>query len=1588
MNTDYVDVLRPAISTTSPIDEVVGVEQSIDLLLIQLIELNIKIAVKDGNLHLNAPPGVLSDSLKRQLKNNKSALLNKLSRVERDVINMDWPRLSANKEQQYKPFPLSDVQHAYWMGRNKGIEFGNVATHYYYEIHCQSLDLQRFNSALNVLIRRHDMMRAIVNQDGEQEILETVPAYDVSVNDLSREAKEEQEAQILALRNIMSVQVHSTDRWPLYDIRAIQLNNQEIRLFFSWDFLNLDAWSLYTICREWATLYHNLNENLPPIRVSYRDYVLAEQSLRDSSLYQRDREYWWSRLDSLPEAPQLPIKTDIDPNHRHKFTRRSYRLNQADWQRLKRKGADVGITPSNILLTAYAEVLALWSQKKHFTLNLTFFNRLPLHEDIYKLVGDFTSLILLEVDTCRSESFQQRALQIQQNFMRDFEHRMISGVEVIREWSKRRGLSMQAAMPVVFTSCLVLNSEDGDDASLIEAFGQQVYGISQTPQVWLDNQIMEDKGDLTLNWDAVEEVFAPGILDAMFTAYCEIIDRLANDPKVWVEGDPVSLPSAQQTVRCQINQTQADINSSCLHEGFIQAAMQFPNNVAIQTPTRAISYAELLSLSCELAKNLESKGVGGESAYTKFYDHQIDKNHPELVAVVMEKGWQQVVAVMGVLIAGGAYIPIDPDLPKARIDLLFEQSQCSYAVTTHSVSLPTHVSVVELDQQALKNKLVQPPKVKQQRKDLAYVIFTSGSTGIPKGVMIDHAGAVNTLHHVNQLCKVSEGDKVLAVSSLSFDLSVYDIFGILAVGGTLVIPDAQLNNAPEHWLELINTYQVTLWNSAPPLMSMLLNSMEGFQQAPNISLRATLLSGDWLPLETKEKLGRYFPLSSLMSLGGATEASVWSIYYPVEHVDPHWMSIPYGKPLPNQTIHVLNQRLQSCPDGVIGDIYIGGIGLAQGYLGDKEKTDKHFIIHPESGERLYYTGDLGRYYSDGNIEFLGRSDSQVKVRGHRIELGELTSILKLHPAVKDAVVVVSGDSRTEQAITAYLQADQKNEQKLKVRLSATGNPELYSPYRISEFLSFSEKSKTLLPISTAYIALWEKLDALYFDALISNLCALEIFNHEKSIALDDLIKQLKIAERYRRWLYRALCFLQERGILIEDEGRYRLLQKLPAVDLSKRTKQCEEALISLLDFTLHEARWFTLGATKLIDILRENIHSAELYTADETAKIYQKLFPDSHNQLQEVIANAIALKQQVKGSQSSTKKINVLEVGAGLGSATQHLLPVLGGHCNSYVFTDISNYFLQRAREKFSGYDFLDYALLNLDDSPEQQGFSTASFDFIVASSMLHDVSDIKHTLNNLKKLLVPGGLLVLLEETKFWPSFDLTMGLQQGFDSFTDEDLRQNHPLMDRDCWCEVLKTVGFDGVQSMNIPNTLADYVGFEVIVAQMPNTVSVINERGLDRWVLNYLPSYMKPNQYQLLETFPLTNNGKIDYQKLVKVTNNYSGVTKKYQPVTSTQESLYRIWEKVLGHNDFGIHQPFFEVGGDSLLLVAMRNEIKNVLGLEVATTSLFEYPSIAALSEHLGSNTKSPDLSSIEQRVNKQKQAIKNRRKAMKKGLNA
>jgi amino acid adenylation domain-containing protein len=792
-------------------------------------------------------------------------------------------------------------------------------------------------------------------------------------------------------------------------VRATRIGDDRFRLHLSADVLFVDARSRALLFSEWKQLYQN-GKALREPQASFRDYVLEKQAQRQHPEYLSAREFWARRIETLPHAPDLPLAKSPEAIGRPRFERHESPLDAEPWARLRRRAETREIRPAVLLLAAFAEVLRAWSRSRQFTINLTLFDRLAREPRFHNVAGDFTSSLLLAVEPRGNQTLKERVSNLQQVLRECLRHSAMSGVEVIREHLRRTSGGHPALMPVVFTSFLAME-RDLQEAFLPTWLGTPVYEITQTPQVWLDMQVRAQAGALYLAWDVVRGLFPDGMIADMFGSLVRLLLALADDDAAWSEPWEATvrrlLPTSQRERRAAYNATLTNVPGGGLHEPFFKQAARRPNHPALITPDKVLSYGELQARALRLAEILKPDLSGSDT----------------LIAVAMKRGWEQVVGVLGVLASGAAYLPVDPDLPSERVRLLLEDGRVDTVLTQSHVSDRNdwprgirRICVDRLDSSPASGFAPQRPR----GCELAYVIYTSGTTGRPKGVMVEHTAALNTVLDINTRFGIGPDDCVLAVSALSFDLSVYDLFGALATGGSIVFPAAEHSGEPAGWAQLIRLHSVTVWNSVPTLMMLLLEHLRQHPTPSPSSLRLVLLSGDWIPVRLPDQIRTEFPQARVVGLGGATEAAIWSIHYPVERVDPAWPSIPYGRPLSNQRVHVLNTALETCPDWVAGDLYIGGQGLARGYWRDPGLTAERFVVHPATGERLYHTGDMGRFLPEGDIEFLGREDAQVKVQGFRVELGEIESTLAEHPAVKSCVVTAHGSVEEGRRLVAHV----------------------------------------------------------------------------------------------------------------------------------------------------------------------------------------------------------------------------------------------------------------------------------------------------------------------------------------------------------------------------------------------------------------------------------------------------------------------------------------------------------------------------------------------------------------------------------------
>ncbi|QMU70038.1 non-ribosomal peptide synthetase [Streptacidiphilus sp. P02-A3a] len=774
----------------------------------------------------------------------------------------------------------------------------------------------------------------------------------------------------------------------------------------------MDGWSSGVFFRHLALAYRSLSRDQPPglpeLPVQYADYA-AWQRTSLAPVRGELLSWWTERLDGLPPLA-LPADRPRPPVMGFRGGTVPVRFGRALRERLAGLGADRDATLFMVLLTAFGTVLTRHSGQRDFAVGTPIADR-PLPE-LDQVIGPFTNTLPIRLDLSGDPSFARLLDRTRERALEAYAHAALPFETLVGELGLARDLSRTP----VFQTMLSLQDDPLGGLDLPGVRSERLDVPHGTARFDLLLALSDGPAGLFGALEFNQEVFDRETAEQLVTHLTAVLERAVADPGTSISRIP--LLGAEQTARIlhEWNDTAAPQRPAAIHTLFDEQEARTPEAVAVADSTRSWTYRELRHRAEDVARELLP--VPGRD-----------------VAVLMGRSAASVAAVLGVLKAGKAYVPIDPAFPEGRVNgildicgarcLVTDPEQLARAEALAADRPGTRVLLVDPDADPDAGSASAPgrgelPLVAPE--SVAYTIFTSGSTGVPQGVVLQHAAVVNTLRWVVDSLGFGPSDRLLWVTSLSFDLSVFDIFGTLAAGGLIRVAEAEELAEPARLAELLVGGGITVWDSAPAALQRLLPALERRAARPgDPAVRLVMLSGDWIPVTMPDRLRELLPGCRVRALGGATEAAIWSNHFPVERVDPAWTSIPYGRPIQNARYHVLDRWMQPCPVGVPGDLYIGGACLALGYV-DPKVTAQRFLPDPHSGragERLYRTGDLARYWRDGTLEFLGRSDQQVKIRGFRVEPGEVEAVLRRCADVREATVVVRDDLPGGRCLVGY-----------------------------------------------------------------------------------------------------------------------------------------------------------------------------------------------------------------------------------------------------------------------------------------------------------------------------------------------------------------------------------------------------------------------------------------------------------------------------------------------------------------------------------------------------------------------------------------
>jgi amino acid adenylation domain-containing protein len=871
-----------------------------------------------------------------------------------------------------------------------------------------ALDVDALERGLSEIVRRHEALRTTFRErDGTAlQVIAPFGGFRLPVTDLSHLPGETREAEVQ--RELVAeggARPFDLSAGPLFRASLLRLGAEEHVLLLSQHHIVSDGWSMGVLYRELSALYEAYREGgespLPELGVQYADYAVWQREQVEGEVLERQLSYWRERLAGAPELLELPTDRPRPPVRTYRGAKVPVELSLELVERLQALGRSEGATLYMVLLGAFQVLLSKYSGSEDIVVGSPIAGR--TRKEVEGLIGFFVNSMVLRTDLSGNPSFREVLRRAREVTLGAYEHQEVPFERLVAELQPERSLGHSPLFQVLLT---LQNAGDGG-AALPGLSVSEVEAERGSAKLDLSLVLTATPRGLRGGLKYSTDLFERGTVDRMVGHLERVLEQVAADADVRLSRLALLGEAERALVLEGWNRTDAEYAAgSCVHELFEAQVERAPGATAVRFGNERLSYAEMNARANRLAHDLRSRGVGPEVR----------------VALCMERGPGMVAAVLAVLKAGGAYVPLDPAYPRDRLAYMLADSAPAVVLTQRAVAealagvldgLGGGVPVLELDAAApawASRRETNPARGWLAPEHPAYVIYTSGSTGRPKGVLVPHRGLCNVAAAQRRAFGVGPDDRVLQFASLSFDAAAFELVMALASGAALcVAPREELLPGPG-LLALLRAHAVTTVTLPPSALAAL-----PVEELP--ALRTIAVAGEALPAELVERWGARH---RLWNLYGPTEATIWSTA--AECADPA-RKPDIGAPIANVRAYVLDAGLEPPPVGVPGELYVGGAGVARGYLGRPGLTAERFVPDPfgsEAGARLYRTGDRVRRLADGRLDFIGRVDHQVKVRGYRIELGEIESRLAEHPAVREAVVLAREDEPGEKRLVAYV----------------------------------------------------------------------------------------------------------------------------------------------------------------------------------------------------------------------------------------------------------------------------------------------------------------------------------------------------------------------------------------------------------------------------------------------------------------------------------------------------------------------------------------------------------------------------------------
>jgi natural product biosynthesis luciferase-like monooxygenase protein/amino acid adenylation domain-containing protein len=1353
------------------------------------------------------------------------------------------------------------------------------------------LNVDALRQSINEIVRRHEVLRTrFTAVDGRPiQVIEPSLKIDLPVIDLREMPAAERERRAREIAIEEAERLFDLEKCPLLRLTLLQLDDQDYALAYCLHHIIADGWSMGILVNEISRLYMAFSSGvaspLPELSIQYADFAYWQQEWLQGEVLDEQLSYWKKQLENAPAELKLPTDHPRPAEPTFRGARQTMVVPAELAAKLHELSRQEGVTLFMTLLAAFQVLLSRYTGQNDIVVGSDIANRNI--SATQSLIGFFVNQIVLRTDVSDNPDFFELLQRVRDTALEAYAHQDLPFEKLVEAIQPERHLNRAPLFQVKF---LLQNTPQDAELSLrgitLHPFNFDIEAATFDLLLSVFDTEQGLRGTFEYNTD----LFEADTIERLGQHFNSLLESIVANPRQHVADISFLSVEEQQRLLVEWNDTSTEYaNDKCIHELFEEQVERTPNAIAAVFDDEQLTYAELNARANQLGHYLIELGVKDEM----------------LVGLCVEKSLDVVVGMLGILKAGGAFLPLDSAYPLERLSFMLEDAQVSVLLTQQKLAatLPTTQWVqticLDSDWDLIAEQSKSNTSGVAEADHLAYVIYTSGSTGRPKGVMVGHSGLCNMVTAQIQAFDVRSDSRVLQLASLSFDASVSEIFMALLAGGALYIGHRDSLMPGPELIRALRENEITTVTLPPSVLTVM--ESEGLE-----TLKTIIAAGESCPPETAE---RWAKVTRIFDAYGPTEITVCAT---LGELDGSRVTI--GKPIANTSIYILDANLQLVPGGIYGELHVGGAGLARGYWNRPELTAERFIPNPfvtdagNAGQRLYKTGDLARWLDDGTIEFAGRIDNQLKVRGYRIEAGEIETLLNSHPEVRTSVVIARESGEGEKHLIAYW---------VPQNTTVNGRIELWPS--VAEFYIYDDllyhamtaderrnqsykfainrhvKDKIVLDIGTGK------------DAILARFCvaagAARVYAIE---LLEDAYKQAKSTIES--------LGLTDRIILIHGNSM--------EVELPEKIDVCVSEIVGPIGGCEGAApiinnAWRFMQEDGVMIPARSVTRIAAITLPDDFLE--NPGFSKVSAQYVERVFEEVGHKFDLRLCLRNFSKDNIIS--------------------NYQPFEDLD--FSQPIQPEFK-----HEIELTINREANMVGF--------VAWLNLHTVEDEVINILEHEYCWLPVYLPV------FYPGVEAAEGdyiRASVSGTFSDNNLNLDYTVKGK-LFRHAGDDIEFDYTtchheqifQATKFHEKIFADGGISTLEDKQPQALS----KKLRTYLQEVLPDYMVPSQFMTIDTLPLTPNGKVDRRALPAPGQTEVGTDHGYvAPRNALESQLASIWEELLGVRPVGIRESFFELGGHSLSAVRLMAKIKKHFGMDLPISALFRGETVEEFAEILG-----------------------------------